>query len=315
MPAKKKSKVKRRKAAGKSCAKHAGADAGDDETNKQKQGDIDSQMQGLQTDGKKAEDDDEDKLLEEAIKLATAEKKELLEEALKVAATEKKFLGAIEDIDKNCNHGYNPSPFDSRFCHNFMKTFMSSVNASRQSTGNPNVIDHIAEAFKFAVSKYPARRGDGDGSKKAKLLKSRCLGEATYHILKGGNSSNARFFSICAKFFDDVFEKRRQDDAKLDELCGADDHTLVQFVRKQIPCSCLEEKYKQVKSVEKTGRCSNPECPLPDHMAIRKEMVYCLGCKKKNYCSRDCQIAAWPVHKKYCGKSDKELAKLNYFRH
>ena len=32
-----------------------------------------------------------------------------------------------------------------------------------------------------------------------------------------------------------------------------DQHTLVKYLRENIPCSCLDEKYKQVKSITKMG--------------------------------------------------------------
>jgi len=40
---------------------------------------------------------------------------------------------------------------------------------------------------------------------------------------------------------------------KIRELYAADEHTLVSFLKKRIPCSCLDEKYEQVKSISKIG--------------------------------------------------------------
>jgi hypothetical protein len=63
----------------------------------------------------------------------------------------------------------------------------------------------------------------------------------------------------------------------LHELFGSDDHTLVSFVRNRIPCRCLEDKYNQVKSMPKMGRCCNIECALPDR--IKAEMFRCTQCR------------------------------------
>lgn len=77
-------------------------------------------------------------------------------------------------------------------------------------------------------------------------------------------------------------------------------HTLVQFLRKRIPCSCLKQKRKEVKSVVKMGRCCHRQCALPDRMAVKNTMVYCTKCKLANYCSRQCQEADWKMHKQLC---------------
>ena len=101
--------------------------------------------------------------------------------------------------------------------------------------------------------------------------------------------------------------------AKIMELSLADEHTLVQFFRKQIPCSCLDEKYKEVKSITKMGICFNDCCPLPGSM-IRSKMLRCTGCingHNVSYCSRACQEAHWPVHKIVCGKTTQEMAAMS----
>ena len=89
---------------------------------------------------------------------------------------------------------------------------------------------------------------------------------------------------------------------KMCELYKGDDHTLVSFSRKRIPCKCLDNKYKEVKSITKIGRCHNPNCSLPDKYkkTVRSEMLYCTQCRRANYCSRECQVAHWPFHKEIC---------------
>jgi hypothetical protein len=138
-----------------------------------------------------------------------------------------------------------------------------------------------------------------------------CLAEGTKNILDG-KSDDARLCAALAMYIK-ITDDFSPDFQKLIELLEGDEHTLVQFFRKQIPCSCLDEKYKEVKSITKTGICSNGQCPLPDRRAIRSKMVYCTRCingHDVSYCSRKCQEAHWPRHKKECCKNIQEIAAL-----
>jgi hypothetical protein len=77
----------------------------------------------------------------------------------------------------------------------------------------------------------------------------------------------------------------------------------VKYLRKNIPCNCLDEKYKEVKSITKMGVCRNPQCQVPDGRVERSKMLYCTRCCVVNYCCRECQEAAWPVHKEFCDEN------------
>ena len=79
------------------------------------------------------------------------------------------------------------------------------------------------------------------------------------------------------------------------ELESADDHTLVQYFRKRIPCSCLDAKYNEFKSVKKMGRCCNPNCSQGRRVE-RSKMFSCTRCGATNYCSVECQRTDWKVH-------------------
>ncbi len=43
-------------------------------------------------------------------------------------------------------------------------------------------------------------------------------------------------------------------------------------------------------------RCANPECPAPLGARLRA----CSRCLEAKYCTRACQMQAWPVHKTRC---------------
>jgi len=87
--------------------------------------------------------------------------------------------------------------------------------------------------------------------------------------------------------------------AKVEDLFYADEHTLVSFLRKHIPCSCLDKKYKEVRSTAKMSGCYNEHCSLPDRKVERSKANPCSRCRSAYYCSRECQKAD-VSHSLYC---------------
>jgi hypothetical protein len=158
-------------------------------------------------------------------------------------------------------------------------------------------------ADKATTEKYPEVWEDPS---KLKQVMSFFIANGTQQALKG-NIVGARIFASIACYVEEYaicLHKRKAlpDLAKMVELMGADDHTLVKYLRKSIPCNCLDGKYKEVKSITKTGLCFNPQCQAPDRMVERGKMFYCTRCRLANYCSPECQTAAWPEHKEICDK-------------
>jgi hypothetical protein len=300
MPSKKKkSKAKGRKpAAGKGGIKGAdNAAAGE----QQKQGTLDSEMQRLRIGEQQAGDGGVDALLEEAIKLAAVEQLEI-----------------EENKKENCTHGYNPSSrFQARICEDFSKTFKESCHASRRE-GDSRIerLKSITEAFLFAATTTTMTKTTSASTKKsdAERVNPFCLAEGTKFILDG-KSDDARLCAVVAMITKSVSAGELPSQQKQLELIDGDEHTLVQFFRKQIPCSCLDEKYNEVKSITKMGVCYNEKsCPLPDRKTVRSKMLKCTGCtngRNVSYCSRKCQEAHWPQHKYVCGKTVQEIAVLH----
>jgi len=81
-----------------------------------------------------------------------------------------------------------------------------------------------------------------------------------------------------------------------------DEHTVVKFYRRRIPCTCLDKKYVEVKSITKMGICYNLQCNFLDRMVERSKTMYCSRCRCVTYCSREYQKAHWPMHKIQCDK-------------
>ena len=88
-----------------------------------------------------------------------------------------------------------------------------------------------------------------------------------------------------------------------------DEHTVVKFYRRRIPCSCLEKTYEQVKTMTKMGACYGPKCPSNGQVE-RSKTFYCSRCRNVTYCSRDCQKADSTIHKHECDKFVAEIAKF-----
>ena len=299
------SKKKKSKAKGKKPMAGTGADKAA-AVGQQKKETLESEMQRLRIEKQQADDED-DALLEQAIKLAAVEEQEM-----KVKETEMK---EEEEQKDNCTHGYNPSSiFQARYCADYLKTFTESYHSATRGNSRDGRFKSIMGTLGTAVTAATS----ANFTNISRDLSNRdsvnpfCLAKGTKFILDG-NCDDARLCAVLAVFNTDKLPNTR----KMIELLDGDEHTLVQFFRKQIPCSCLDEKYKEVKSTTKMGICFNDECPLPGSMAVRSKMLRCTGCLNYHYvsyCSRECQEADWPHHKKLCGKTVQEIAATQDFQ-
>ena len=71
---------------------------------------------------------------------------------------------------------------------------------------------------------------------------------------------------------------------------------VLKIYRKRIFCSCLKDKHSLArKTTPKMGACYN--C---GQMKERVLLMVCSKCRVCQYCSRECQIAAWSMHKHNC---------------
>ena len=123
-----------------------------------------------------------------------------------------------------------------------------------------------------------------------------------------GDYAAARLFAAYARYFEQymaVVLKETQALPNWPKLCQAyygDDHTLVKFYRHRIPCSCLDEKYEDVKHITKMGCCYNQQCSIPNGEVERCKSKYCSRCRYVTYCSSECQEADWKRHKPACDR-------------
>lgn len=180
----------------------------------------------------------------------------------------------------------------------FVDAFKSEFYAASR---NLDVSGALRSAFEATFSQYSQV---WDDSAIMESVVSFLSSSATFHVLRD-DQDGAHNDASLACYFEEMLAAKQGKKAtanfpKIFELRFCDLNTLVGFLRKRIPCSCLDEKYMELKPTAKMGICWNENCSSPDSGVERSAMMSCSGCRQANYCSRACQKAHWTKHKKDC---------------
>ena len=204
-----------------------------------------------------------------------------------------------------CRHGCPPlSAGEEKICLEFINAFITTAARTRGNVG-----DGFCAALEASDADVYSSQLD--------TVISIILAKGTQMILDEGDERITRFYASLASFFEDFKAvglhktKAAPNLTKVFELYKADDHTLVSYYRKRISCSCLDEKYKDVKSVKKMGRCYNLNCSHPDGKVERSTMFCCTRCGIANYCSVECQKGDWKEHRGECSRFAEMEAAFN----
>ena len=296
MPSKKKKK-KAAKGKGRAAAKSRDKGLKDDSAGSDVKPDVKNvelRMQRLQINNN--DQDDETALLEEAINLAAAEREQ---------------LGSAASNVERCDHGFSSLP-RRHVCTRFVREFAHAFHNCCESSTS----DKLKNAFK-ATGKEFTMKYDAVWSNSDMLdnVMSHFLAEGTNMLLRGQDdvARQSAALAVVFKVWRDTIASGSMGDfrcyGKITELSSCDEHTLVSFFKKRIPCKCLNEKYKEVKSIVKMGHCNNPDCPLPDRQTELSKLMNCEECRTLHYCSIECQRAHWPSHKKDCATMRAALLK------
>ena len=81
------------------------------------------------------------------------------------------------------------------------------------------------------------------------------------------------------------------------KIVEGESRELLRFLSKRIPCSCLDEKYKEAKKCQsKVGLCQGCNTKVD-----RKTLMVCNRCRMYQFCSQACFEASSP-HKEVCKK-------------
>lgn len=207
--------------------------------------------------------------------------------------------------DYACMHGFNPmSAFtvEGRICLAFRETFLDGFHNVTFRTQRYEAGERFQSAFDATTKKFGEVWRD---ESKIGIIVGNLVADATILYLKG-KLDDARIYAAFSFFIQDVssvlINKDRQPNCtRVCELVEADEHTLVSYLKKLIPCTCLDEKYKEVRSISKTTRCYNENCSLPRGVMEQSKATCCSKCRQATYCSRSCQVQDWPRHKIVCG--------------
>ena len=198
------------------------------------------------------------------------------------------------------------SPEEGKACEEFISAYLEALFPLIDQ-GN-SMGRAFFEATKATVQKY----ADVFSSKLGTVI-SFLLSTGT-DMLRNGQKECAQIYASIACYFGDSMAvnvlktKANFGWAKIGELYYADDHTLVSYYRKHTSCSCLDEIYKEVKSLKKMGHCYNPNCSHPRGRVERSKMFSCTRCCIANYCSVECQKSHWKLHRKACDYDAKQKA-------
>ena len=276
MPSRKKAKGKARKAAKKAKAK--------EEERRAEGGVADSQL--------------EEDSLEPLLNLS-------VEDMLRQLVIDERRQLIDETTQRECEHGLiDLSAGEEKIFLEFIDAYIASFFSYSQE----DVVEGFFAAHHATKDKY----FDVYSSKLDEVI-SIILNNGTQDILEGDNEIAQLYASLACYFEEWIAVNVHKNQAtfrwaKVVELESADDHTLVSYYRKRIPCACLDEKYKEVKSVKKMGLCYNSNCSHPEERVERSKMFCCTRCGDANYCSVECQKADWKEHRVQCEEDAKKIA-------
>ena len=216
----------------------------------------------------------------------------------------------LEIDEQKCKHGCDPFPSQDNLSVQFITAFRNSFREADDGCTRLSVC--LAAAKNATLDKFAALWND---AAEMEVAISQFLFVGTHQYL-GGQYDNARDIATFVRYFEQhIAVELKQTQAlihwpKITDANHADDHTLVKFFRRRIPCSCLDEKYEEVKSITKMSLCINPKCNSPDGKVERSKAMYCSRCRSIVYCSRECQVADWSDHKPFCDGAAAVIAKF-----
>ncbi len=238
----------------------------------------------------------------EAKKAAEPEEKEELsvaminQERIIEAQMQRLIIGNLMRESNKCRHGVELESHDEKLCREVLEAFGGGYDTCFNN-GDHNLVSMLQAGVEAAWGKNISVALN-DVAKMEGVL-SICVADGVQCILIGNNKT-ARVNISFAYYFEQLIATKMIDCQRIAELQQGDMKTAVEYLRKRIPCSCLDEKFEEVKSIIKMGLCSNPACSLPERKVERKKMFKCTGCSSTYYCSYECQKAHWSKHKKNC---------------
>ena len=210
--------------------------------------------------------------------------------------------------EKCWHHVNNRLDFNGPFVEEFHSIFIDAAKRGDLSLGRC-----LVDSRKATLNEFADKWKDAAEVEKAMSF----FWFAGTQLCIKGDYDDSRDYATIARFFEQhIAVELKQTQAlynwpKIDDTYHADLHTMVKFFRHRIPCSCLDEKYDEVKSIAKMGYCYNPKCNNLGWKVERSKAKYCSRCRCATYCSRECQVAGWTEHKPDCDNRAAVIAEFD----
>eukprot|EP00984_Skeletonema_dohrnii_P012312 scaffold4982_cov92-Skeletonema_dohrnii-CCMP3373.AAC.3 len=206
----------------------------------------------------------------------------------------------------SCTHGWTHDEYaDNHDCHKFIVTF---IEATREAFRRAKTVSDTFQAVKFATfEKYPDIWKDPT---QLEWIASAFVTIGVEVLVQGDNNDGRRFLVVSSVTFSELIHQHvafalhkyvpAMYSARLNELLHADNRRIISYLRKRIPCSCLNVHYNVVKHLPKKGICCFLDCSHPSRKVELSKMWSCGSCRREHYCSETCQAAEWSCHREDC---------------
>ena len=201
-----------------------------------------------------------------------------------------------------CKHGWNQDEYDcSHDCFKFVETVMGVFRTKKK-------LQWFDAAVEAAEERYPEILNDPT---KLKWIASAfvSIGVSIFcsTIMFGGECSYLCFRAVYyAEWIHQYIASSLNKSAplmykaRLEEVYFAGVRRIISYLKKRIPCSCLDALYNKVKPLPKMGLCGSLNCSHPDRKVEISKMWSCEACRRRHYCSEECQADHWLSHKEEC---------------
>eukprot|EP00985_Skeletonema_marinoi_P033619 scaffold41749_cov212-Skeletonema_marinoi.AAC.3 len=211
-----------------------------------------------------------------------------------------KPFSSLQFNKSSCTHGWTHDEYaENHDCHKFVVAVLEEFRRTK------TVSDTFHAANDATLEKYPNIWKDP-----TQLVASAFVSIGVEVLVQGDNNDGRRFLVVSSVTFSEwihqhvAFELHKSVpamySARLNELLHADNRRIISYLRKRIPCSCLNVHYNVVKHLPKKGVCCFPDCSHPSRKVELSKMWSCGSCRREHYCSETCQAAEWSCHREDC---------------
>ena len=204
-------------------------------------------------------------------------------------------------VNAQCNHGFDLMiPDDNNHpVTSFMDAFFMNCNFGE---GRKETVQHLTDTFGSQLAVW-------NNDRHRKMTRDLMLGIGANMILLG-NEANSEIVYVVVVLenyggsgdIDSTINSRVVASKARDLSCGGSGlergssvRDVLKFYRKRLSCSCFKKMHLDARKTHpKLGMCNN--CGQTKDRSL---LSVCSKCRVCQYCSGECQIAAWSWHKHF----------------